>query len=161
MQITLTPEEQMNLQKQVQTCRQVRHWKRYQALLLLAEAIPPEQVARVLHCSRASVYNWAADFRRQGRGALTEHPHGGRPADLDQAALKLLDHWLEEGNPQQHGYAATNWTVPLLQTQLGQSGYQVSQKTIRRALHRLGWRWKRPKYVLGRPDPDYTQKKPL
>jgi hypothetical protein len=35
----------------------------------------------------------------------------------------------------------------------------VAAHTIRRSLHRLGWRWKRPKYVLGRPDPAYAEKK--
>jgi hypothetical protein len=25
-------------------------------------------------------------------------------------------------------------------------------------LHRLGYRWKRPQYVLGRPDPAYAEK---
>ncbi len=33
------------------------------------------------------------------------------------------------------------------------------ERTVRRTLHRLGWRWKRPKYVLGRPDPAYAEKK--
>ena len=32
-------------------------------------------------------------------------------------------------------------------------------KTIRRGLHRLGYRWKRPQYVLGRPDPAYAEKR--
>ena len=33
------------------------------------------------------------------------------------------------------------------------------QRTVRRALHRLGYRWKRPQYVLGRPDPAYAEKR--
>jgi len=28
-----------------------------------------------------------------------------------------------------------------------------------RTLHRLGYRWKRPKFVLGRPDRGYAEKK--
>lgn len=161
MQITLTTEEQTNLQEQLKACRHVRQWKRYHALLLLAQSQPVEQVARALRCSRASIYNWAAAWKTGGLAALDEEPHGGRQAFLDQAALSLLDGWLQAGDPQQEGYAATNWTVPLLQTQLSKSGYLISQRTLRRALHQLGWRWKRPKYVLGRPDPAYAQKKPL
>jgi transposase len=49
--------------------------------------------------------------------------------------------------------------VPLLQTELAQAGYHVGARTIRRALHRLGYRWKRPQYVLGRPDPAYAEKR--
>lgn len=47
----------------------------------------------------------------------------------------------------------------MLRAQLERAGYWVSERTIRRTLHRLGFRWKRPKYVLGRPDPDHERKK--
>jgi transposase len=50
--------------------------------------------------------------------------------------------------------------VPLLRAELAAAGHAAGERTIRRALHRLGWRWKRPKYVLGRPDPAYGEKKP-
>ena len=39
------------------------------------------------------------------------------------------------------------------------AGFVVGERTIRRALRRLGYRWKRPQYVLGRPDPAYAEKK--
>jgi transposase len=103
MPITLTAEEQKTLKEQVETCRQVRQWKRAQAVLLLAQGLLPEQVAMVLSCSRASVYNWAAAWKRQGSVVLCEESHAGRPPELDPKALELLDHWLEEGNPQQQG----------------------------------------------------------
>lgn len=44
-------------------------------------------------------------------------------------------------------------------SELAKAGYVVSERTVRRALKRLGFRWKRPKYVLGRPDPDHESKK--
>ena len=62
-------------------------------------------------------------------------------------------------DPHACGQHATGWTVPLLRSELAAAGYAVSARTIRRTLHRQGWRWKRPKYVLGRPDPDYAPKK--
>lgn len=158
MQITLTTEEQTKLQEQLKICCQVRQWKRCQALLLLAQSQSVEQVARSLRCSRASIYNWAAAWKTGGLAALDEEPHRGRQAFLDQAALSLLDGWRQAGDPQQEGYAATNWTVPLRRDPLAKSGYLVSQKTLRRDLHQLGWRWNQPKYVLGRPDPAYAQK---
>ena len=63
------------------------------------------------------------------------------------------------GRPPEQGDQASGWTVPLLLRAAVQAGYVLSGRTLRRAIHRLGWRWKRPRYVLGRPDPDYTQKK--
>ncbi len=70
--------------------------------------------------------------------------------------------WLDAtlaSDPQAHGYQTPGWTVPLLRQAAAQAGYVVSEHTLRRAIHRLGWRWKRPKYVLGRPDPAYAEKK--
>ena len=66
---------------------------------------------------------------------------------------------LLETEPQHRDYHTTGWTVPLLRTELAQAGYPVRERTIRRTLHRLGWLWKRPKYVLGRPDPAYAEKR--
>jgi transposase len=47
----------------------------------------------------------------------------------------------------------------MLRDELAAADYVVSERTIRRTLHQLGWRWKRPKYVLGRPDPAYDEKR--
>ena len=77
---------------------------------------------------------------------------------LDARAERLLEDLLP-GDPQARGYHATGWTVPMLRAELAGAGDAVGHRTIRRALHRLGWRWKRPKYVLGRPDPAYGEKK--
>lgn len=158
MEISLTEQESDDLAKAVGTARQVRQWRRYRAILLLAEDQSPQQVATVLGCSLASVYNWAAAWQQQGQKGLTEAKHDGRTRTLGVAALRLLEQWLE-ADPQTLGEQTTGWTVPLLQTRLTQAGYPISQRTLRRTLHRLGWRWKRPTYVLGRPDPAYEEKK--
>ena len=49
--------------------------------------------------------------------------------------------------------------VAMLHTELTTRGWRPSQRTIRRPLHRLGWVWKRRRFVLGRPDPEYEAKK--
>jgi hypothetical protein len=38
-------------------------------------------------------------------------------------------------------------------TSLAKQGHALSERTLRRTLRRLGYRWKRPTDVLGRPDP--------
>jgi len=62
-------------------------------------------------------------------------------------------------DPQRHGHHATGWTVPLLHGEAHAAGIGVSEHTVRRVVRRLGWRWKRPKYVRGRPGPSYEEKK--
>jgi transposase len=137
--------------------RQVRVWRRYRAILLLPE-LGPEQVAMVLGCSRSSVYGWAQRWRTAGVAGLQEPSRSGRPPRLAGDGVAAVE-MLLTADPQAHGQHATGWTVPLLREQLAQAGYAVSERTVRRTLHRLGWRWKRPKYVLGRPDPDYEAKR--
>jgi transposase len=158
MDVTLSPQQRADLEAAVTAEQDVRRWKRYQAVLLLAEGGAPMSVAHALHCSRASVYGWAARWRAQGVAGLHEGDHGGGKPKLDAAGEAALTAVLAT-DPPARGHRATGWTVPLLHNELAQAGYCVADRTIRRALHRLGDRWKRPRYILGRPDPEYEAKK--
>lgn len=155
--LKLTEPERAALGAAARDERQVRAWRRYRAVLLLEEA-RPEAVASALGCSRASVYSWAAAWRRDGVAGLREQPRSGRPLRLAGDGAAALDAVVAT-DPQARGQHATGWTVPLLRAELARAGYDVGERTIRRTLHALGWRWKRPKYVLGRPDPDYEAKR--
>jgi transposase len=159
MPLTLSKEERNALKTAQARSPQVRHWRRYQAVLLRAAGVPVAEVARDLGCSEASVSNWTAAWQKAGLVGVAESRHPGAARRLDSAAEEALDTLVAAGDPQAHGYAAANWTVPLLRTELAKRGWPAAERTIRRTLHRLGWRWKRPKYVLGRPDPAYEEKK--
>ncbi len=156
--VQMADNERTALDQAQQAVRTVRAWRRYQAVHLLADGREASEVAQVLGCSVSSVYYWAADWREQKVAGLAEGPHEGRPRRLDATAEAQLEQLLA-ADPQAHGYAATDWTVPLLGTELAKQGYALSERTLRRTLHRLGYRWKRPKYLLGRPDPAYEAKK--
>jgi transposase len=142
--------------------------------MVRAEGLSVAQVAQALSCTQTSIYNWTAAYRRAGVDGVAEGARPGAARRVDaagDAALHALHALLSEGDPQAHGYRATGWTVPLVQTELGRQGWRASRHTIRhtsrhtirhtirRSLHRLGWRWKRPKDVLGRPDPASAEKK--
>jgi len=109
-------------------------------------------------CSRASVYNWVVAWRTAGLVGVVEASHVS-PPPVPTTSLETLLTGRLESDPQTHGHHATGWTVPLLRGEAHDAGIGVSAATVRRAVRRLGWRWKRPKYVLGRPDPQYAQKK--
>ena len=98
-------------------------------------------------------------WRHEGLAGLHEGVHPGLAPRLDAAGLVWLDGLLGR-DPQECGYTLSGWTVPALQTEAASVGYRVSSATLRRAIRRLDWRWKRPKFVLGRPDPDYEKKRP-
>lgn len=157
MALLLTEDKRMALEAAAAEPR-VRRWRRYQAVLLLAAGQPPLQVAQSLRCSRASIYAWAAAWRQAGMAGLQEGRHVSGWRKLDAAGEAILQDLLAVDS-RTRGHQATGWTVPLLQGELAQAGYVVGERTIRRALHRLGYRWKRPQYVLGRPDPAYAEKR--
>ncbi len=159
MPLTLTRDERAALHAAQACSRTVRHWRRYQAVLLRADGVPVATVAQTLDCTETSVYNWVAAWRADGLVGVAEGAHPGKVRRLAPSAEAVLETLLVEGDPQAHGYAATGWTVPLLRTELANRGWVAAERTIRRTLHRLGWRWKRPKFVLGRPDPAYQEKK--
>jgi transposase len=158
MDLVVTASDREALENAKATEPRLRRWRRYQAVLLLADGEPPGRVATALGCAVSSIYNWAAAWRRDGIGGLHEGDHGGGKPILDAAGVAALEGLLEQ-DPQTRGHHATGWTVPLLRTELAARGYAPSDATLRRALHRLGYRWKRPRYVLGRPDPAYAEKK--
>ena len=158
MPVTLTETQRSDLEAAAAAEKGVRRWKRYRAVLLRGEGMTVAAVAAALHRSAASVSGWTARWRRAGVAGLREGDHGGGKAKLGAAGEARLVGLLEE-DPQARGHQATGWTVPLLRTELARGGYVVGERTIRRALPRLGYRWKRPRYVLGRPDPDYAEKR--
>ncbi len=159
MGVALDPKERAQLAEAASKQKRVRTWRRMRAIELLAEGRSPETVAAALGCSRSSVYAWAKAWREMGLSGLQEGRCSGRKRSLEGQAEVLLEELLEEGEPQRRGYRSSGWTVPLLKSELAKAGYVVSERTVRRTLKRVGFRWKRPKYVLGRPDPDHESKK--
>jgi putative transposase len=158
MDVTLTAEQRQELEQAIAQARQTRSWKRYRAVVLLADGQTISQVAHVLGCGQSTVYRWLAIWRVQGVEHLAEGTHPGRTRRLDPTAEQRL-HDLLGHDPQTLGHQATGWTVPLLLTELAAAGWVVHEHTLRRTLKRLGYRWKRPQYVLGRPDPAYAEKR--
>lgn len=158
MPITLTEAQRAELEAAAGAEKRARRWKRYQAVLLRGDGLTVAAVATALRCSQASVYAWTAAWRRDGAAGLREGERRGGPRKLGTAGETMLGDLLAT-DPQARGHRATGWTVPLLRGELAQAGTTVGERTIRRALHRLGYRWKRPRYVLGRPDPAYAEKR--
>jgi transposase len=158
LQIEFTATEWEEVDQAQRTERRVRHWRRYQAIRLLAQGKSPDAVASAVGCRVSSVYTWMAAWKRRGSAGLAEARHGGRHQQLEATAIGHLAARLAP-DPHQLGERATKWTVPLLLTQLQRAGAAVSAHTLRRTRHRLGGRGKRPRDDLGRPDPAYELKK--
>jgi transposase len=143
--VAVTDADRRALDAALRTTKRAREWRRLQAVRLLADGRAAPEVAQVLGCSASSVYYWANDWRAARVAGLAEGPHAGRPRRLDVETAAPREEHLLADDPQAHGSAATDWTVPLVRTAVARSGYDLSARTLRRTLHRLGVRWKRPK----------------
>ena len=63
-------------------------------------------------------------------------------------------------NPRKWGYVYAAWSSRLLCHYLRENhGMHVSRRMVRRALHQMGYRYKRPRYVLARRSPTWQQAK--
>jgi transposase len=141
----------------------VRQYRRAQALLWLAEGERPTAVAQRLRVHRDTIYAWAARYRPRGQqrvpARLMDRARAGRPRRLAERVEQVLVRVLETA-PQSQGYRAAQWTTPLLCQYLRErQALAVSAVTMRRGLHRLGYRWKRPRYVLARRSRYWRQAK--
>lgn len=163
MEIILTAAERVRLRAAMKQTTSARLYRRLQAVFLADEGHAATQIAAITGTSARSIQYWCAAWRRSHehrhpQKALAEKPRLGRhpvvPA-LDRA--RLLGELARD--PLSLGYAATNWTVPLLAAHLRRQGWPVSPRTLRRRLHAAGLRWKRPRFVFAEPEPHVAQKK--
>ena len=158
--VQLTSEERADLEAALHQTHHAGTWRRIRALLLLAEGARVSDVAHLLGVHRQAIHRWRTLFEQErSPDSLQEHVRSGRPPAQRQIAREATARLLEQ-SPQVLGYRTTAWTVPLLQRHLReQEGHAVSTSTLRRALHALGYRWKRPRFVLARRDPEREGKK--
>ncbi len=156
----LTAPQRGALRRLAKASPDTREVRRALALLDLADGESVTDVACRYGVSRETVYQWATRLgkARLPGDRLRDAPRGGRPPRTGAAAEQLLREALPT-DPRRHGYRHPAWTTPLLQHHLRQHGVEASRATIRRALRRLGYRWKRPRFVLSRRDPHWRQAK--
>lgn len=123
----------------------VRH--RADGVLLIAGGMSVTQAANLFGCARNSLRNWAKRYLAEGRDGLADRGRRGCPPKLDEAARAVLATALE-AMPLDYDYPVTTWTVADLTDLLGRHGYRVSTATVYRALHDMGYRYRRPRHDL-------------
>ena len=158
--LELTWWQRHRLLKQLKETPDAHVYRRTLAILEVSRGRSIAQAAHALGVTRQSVYNWVASYAAtRDPDTLQDELRPGRPSlwtEDHQALLRfLMDH-----TPDEFGYFAVSWTVPLLQEQLAHSaGVWLSDETVRRGLQGLGYVWKRGRYEL-EPDPELEKKTP-
>lgn len=158
--LQLTPPQQALLEQQLNSTRDAAVYRRTLAILEIAAGRPIAEIAHFLHVSRVSVHRWLGWYAQdRDPECLLDQRGGNHPTCWTEELQAFLRETLAQ-RPDQLGYPATGWTVPLLREYLAhRGGVRLSLTTIRRQLRDLDYVWKRPRYVLD-PDPERGKKSP-
>ena len=148
------------LRRALAKAREVRAYRRVQAVLLVAEGRGSGEASDITGLGRWAVRRWVRTYLTSRRADdLRDRPRSGRP----KAAGRITDKRIakEYGrDPLRLGYMATEWTVPLLAEHLGDTyGCPIGRRTLRRRMRAMGLAWKRPRFVFHMKDPHGAQKK--
>jgi transposase len=113
--LRLTSRQRVRLEQQLRKTKNARNFRRTLAVLEAARGRSIAEIARMLRTSRVSVHRWIAHYLEGGAGMLLRDQRGGNHpsfwTDHEEALLRAsLDH-----RPDDFGYPAVEWTVPLLQ----------------------------------------------
>ena len=142
------PPERKDLIIEMKRERKPSRRLRMHIVLLTSDGRSPTEIARVLFCSRTTVYAIASRLLREGRAAFDDRRRRGPRPLLVGAADERVERLLEEESPTEHGWLRSRWSCKLVVLQLLRERLaEVSRETVRRRLHRLGFRWRRPRPV--------------
>jgi transposase len=147
-ELGLDGQDRRRLQVALRKLKDLRTYRRVQAVLWIAEGRSPEDVARWSGSSRRAVYDWLRRYLNHRRvRALADALRCGRP----RAALAINDTRIIrefQKDPLKLGYRCTVWTVPLLAGHLSRR-YRcpIGRRTLRRRMEAMGLVWKRPRHT--------------
>lgn len=154
---TPTDEEHDELQRMTQ--HEVgRVAERARMVLLSARRYAVPDLCEIFEMTDDTLYKWFDRFDEEGPEGLFDLSRSGRPPELDDEAEREIERLLER-SPVDEGYDFTTWTVPLLNEHLKRRlGLEVSDETVRRALRRLEFVWRRPRWAIEAEDPRYAER---
>lgn len=126
---------------------------RLMAVRLVWEGYPAASAADIIGVTRETVSAYVAAWNTGGMDALVPRHSPGQPTKIPpQVAAEIL-HALES-SPAAVGYGVSvNWDSRVLQAFVrDRYGITMSRGGLRHWLHRQGFSWTRPTYVLAKAD---------
>ena len=106
-------------------------------------------IAVISACGCDVVRTWLQRYAQHGVAGLDDQPRSGRPPK-EREAGPIVDAQASQ-SPRCSGHVQTCWSVGRLTAFLaGRFHLVLSRASVRRARHRLGWRWARPRLAPAR-----------
>ncbi len=119
------------------------------AIIWFDEGKTDAQISSLLFISPRNVRRWIRRYRKYGIDGLHDGERTGRPRKSDENVDRAVEDTMGE-NPQEVGYKSGFWISSLLCVHLfAMFGLLLSDSTMRRILHRLGYVFRRPKLWPG------------
>jgi transposase len=144
------PLEESERQRLKQVARRAvgRVSERIRMVLLASRGYSVTQIAAIFECEEATVRHWLARYQAEGDRGLQDRPRAGRPRTADPVARALIRQTVEQAPPEL-GYPCSSWTAATLAAHLARRlAVPLSTATMRRILHALAYRWRRPRHAL-------------
>ena len=155
--IDLLPEQRDALAK-ARRIRSSNLAERCLAVLLSDQGQRVPAIAASMGRHEHTIRSWLKAYRQDGIEGLKDTPPLGRPNRKEQAALTIL-HPVLAKHPSEYGYLEAGWSTNLLVDYLHQQGLETSESTVKRALKRGGWVYKRFAKTLPVHAPSSEEKK--
>lgn len=119
--------------------------RRAQALVQLHKGETLAAVCETSGVGRVALWQWHADFVKQGAVGLQDAKRSGRPRKATPAYIAELEKVLAS-DPSGCGYAFHLWTAQrLIEVLAEKTGIQLCERTMDGLLHELGYAYRRPK----------------
>ena len=128
--------------------------ERARMILLSGQRRSIQWIAAALDCSDKTVRDWINRYETEGCSGLLDKPRTGRPPTVDETVKTAIEKDMKK-NPSDFGYLAAFWTVGLLCIHVMKTlSVKVSNSTVRRCLHTLGYAFGRPRIAPNSNDPE-------
>ncbi len=136
--------------------RDLRMFKRYQAILMHLKGRSYVEIAELLGCTEQTVYNYVRAYKDNGLDGLVPGQSPGRPCQLTEEQEKELYQLIVEKGPADVGFPAEmNWTSFLVRDWIKETFDIVyTDRGVRKLLTRLGFSYTKPTYTLAKADPE-------
>jgi putative transposase len=158
--IAIAPAERKDLISRMKRESKPSRRLRMHIVLLACDGRSPTEIARTLFCSRTTVYSVFGRFMHEGQAAFEDRKRRGPAPLVDDSAQGLIEELTEEALPTKRGWLRSRWSCKLLALELfKERALVVSRETVRRVLHRLEFRWRRPRPVAPPKDPEQKRKR--
>jgi transposase len=155
--IRLTPEQRHALE-QARRLRTSHLAERCLMVLLSDRGQSVPAIAQSTGRHEHTIRSWLKAYMRGGIEGLKATPPSGRTNRKEQAALSLLAQVIPR-SPSDYGYLEAGWSTNVLVDSLQRQDVMASASTVKRALKRGGWVYKRFAKTIPAHAPSAAEKK--